>query len=915
MENKRFDLEKIGSILLVILLVFGALPIVAISGVNAEIGTEENSVENYIVWGTLVDKYGVPVDTAIVVAVNMDTGNSTWVYGENGTYSLDLAEINGSVSVGDEIKLIASNGICISNFTFTVEGNSSKRIDFVLDPEEPVSPEIGNPFNPDNPFEHNSSSPEMVMPEYKPDMIITELSFSDDRPIQGDIVTLTATVSTAGMFVESFSVAFYIDQKDNERYIASKTITPSPLEITQDVSVIWNTDNVEGNHVIYAVVDPDNVIDESNETNNEISKEICVLTVEFLTNDLKGETNINKNNNDWSEDIRLMHTPGDAVFPKIVASGNTAHVIWINWSDNELHYIRSDDSGLTWRQEMKLSSANSSIGSADIACSGSNVYVIWDDLRNGGYYEICYKISPDGGRTWTDDIQFTIPDTYNSDAPLIGVNGSNLHVVWTDHRDGNREIYYKNSTDNGETWGSEQRLTNYASGSDKTRGIAVDGDNIHVTFVRYVGSWVVYYMHSTDGGITWNNPIPLSDGMDEEGRIAVDGNNVHVIWSEGKDGDGEVYYRNSTDGGDVWNPEIRLTSFPNRDEGMSIAACNGTVFVCWQHDEYGDQSIWDIYYKKSGDLGLSWSNLNQLTYCGYAYNPRVCINNNFTHVVWQDKRSGNREIYYKRSPSFNSPPAINYAYPIENLTIINNQNITFVVNVTDPENDTLTYKWYVNNMLVSENITSYAFSANSTCSGLFEIKVTISDNYSPVNHSWTLTVVNVDALYDNISDLQIQINHLVENLTLAQELMSAYWYSWNLSKENETELQSVIDNLTENLTLAQELVSIYWALWNLSKENETELQSIVNSLTENLTVAQELVSTYWALWNSSKENETTLLNHINQLEQENEKLRNNLNETKKTPTLSSIEIIIILVSLCVIMAIVRKKRNKRRLIK
>ena len=293
--------KKIDVLGIVIVLIMSAVPMVFSSAGISE--TESRGIESYTVWGTLVDKYGVPVDTAIVVAVNMDSGNSTWVYGENGTYSLDLADINGTISVGDTIKLIASNGICISNYTFVVEGNSSKRVDFVLDPEEPNPPEIGNPHNP---FE-NSSSPEMITPEFKPDLIITELSFSDDIPVQKDIVTLTATVTTTGLFIESFNVTFYLDIKDSEHYIASKTMTPSPLEVTTKVSVIWNTIDVVGYHNIIAVVDVENKIDESNETNNEMTREICVLTVEFLINE-----SINQINGLKNQVNNLLTKPSDA---------------------------------------------------------------------------------------------------------------------------------------------------------------------------------------------------------------------------------------------------------------------------------------------------------------------------------------------------------------------------------------------------------------------------------------------------------------------------------------------------------------------------------------------------------------------------------------------------------------------------
>jgi len=199
------------------------------------------------------------------------------------------------------------------------------------------------------------------------------------------------------------------------------------------------------------------------------------------------------------------------------------------------------------------------------------------------------------------------------------------------------------------------------------------------------------------------------------------------------------------------------------------------------------------------------------------------------------------------------------------------------------------------------------------------VKVTISDNISsPVNHSWTITVVNVGELYNNITNLQNQINALQLNISILLTQL-------NEALENNTELQGIIANLTENLTLANNQISLFWGLWNLSKMNETELQACIDNLTENLTTANEQISILWDLLNMSKlnetelqnllnisrQNETNLFNQINELENENTKLRNELNETKKTPWIGGIATIIILVGLCVIMIMVRKRKAKK----
>ena len=58
----------------------------------------------------------------------------------------------------------------------------------------------------------------------------------------------------------------------------------------------------------------------------------------------------------------------------------------------------------------------------------------------------------------------------------------------------------------------------------------------------------------------------------------------------------------------------------------------------------------EIYYKRSTDTGLSWGAETRLTYnpSGSLF-PSVSVSGSAVHIVWEDYRAGNWEIYYKRS--------------------------------------------------------------------------------------------------------------------------------------------------------------------------------------------------------------------------------------------------------------------------
>ncbi len=71
---------------------------------------------------------------------------------------------------------------------------------------------------------------------------------------------------------------------------------------------------------------------------------------------------------------------------------------------------------------------------------------MWNDNRDGSH-EIFYKNSTDGGITWGNDTRLTEMDGSTSGAPKIALNDTNIHVVWEDERDSNLEIYYKRYQD------------------------------------------------------------------------------------------------------------------------------------------------------------------------------------------------------------------------------------------------------------------------------------------------------------------------------------------------------------------------------------------------------------------------------------------------------------------------------------
>lgn len=218
----------------------------------------------------------------------------------------------------------------------------------------------------------------------------------------------------------------------------------------------------------------------------------------------------------WSNDLRLttpdQEKPG---FPSVAVWGETIHLAYSKTPINigqEIYYMRSDNQGGSWSDPVRLSFNNQAgVGRyPTTAANGDNVFVFWSDTRDdNGYYELYFARSQDGGQTWGNESRLTFAgdDSYG---PNVAVSGENLHLTWNEHRDGNWEIYYKNSTDNGLNWSSDTRLTNNAADS-WFPSAAVDGQSVNVVWCdNRTGDWNPYFKRNPIG-----NPVGLEELPDQ----------------------------------------------------------------------------------------------------------------------------------------------------------------------------------------------------------------------------------------------------------------------------------------------------------------------------------------------------------------------------------------------------------------
>jgi hypothetical protein len=327
------------------------------------------------------------------------------------------------------------------------------------------------------------------------------------------------------------------------------------------------------------------------------------------------------------------------------------------------------DSNVGSSFEVNLSNNTGTSSYPQLAVSGINVYVIWEDTSSAsGSFDIFFKRSTDNGKAFGDIINLS-NNTGNSINPQLAVSGSNISVVWEDeitnnpfnntyNNNDNSGILYAASTDNGKTFGDIINLSNNNNSADNKTAVnpqlAVSGSNISVAWEEYSQgqNGDVIFKRSTDNGQTFGDIINLSNntGNSINPQLAVSGNNIYAVWSDNSAGDYDIFLSRSADGGGNFSKRTNLSIVVGNSLTPTIAVSGDNVFVAWRDFIIGSQARAEILYTKSNDNGNTFDKIINLSNStGPSLYPQLIAFGNNVYLIWEDATPGNSEIFFVRS--------------------------------------------------------------------------------------------------------------------------------------------------------------------------------------------------------------------------------------------------------------------------
>jgi thermitase len=270
------------------------------------------------------------------------------------------------------------------------------------------------------------------------------------------------------------------------------------------------------------------------------------------------------------------------------------HLIWHTQEGSlySIRYATSNDQGATWNLQPDVTSSSLETYHPALAVDGSYLYVAFpqkSDSSAGAYYRILFTRKALGGGGWSPP-QALMGGTYNAVRPDLFLDPTNgrLHLV-ASSLDDNRSVYYRASGDQGANWTSLHSIdptTSSTASNSRYATVHAHGQNVYIAARTVTPSFFItyYYLHtvrSTDGGETWFDQTKISSYTayitGEYGvSLAGVGDRLYMAYEVG----GGIYFRRFD--GSAWSDYLQVSTgaWPSITQGQ-----DGQAWLVWEQDD------------------------------------------------------------------------------------------------------------------------------------------------------------------------------------------------------------------------------------------------------------------------------------------------------------------------------------------
>jgi hypothetical protein len=238
---------------------------------------------------------------------------------------------------------------------------------------------------------------------------------------------------------------------------------------------------------------------------------------------------------------------------------------------------------------------------------------------------------------------------HSYDVVLARGNGSNVYAAWSELVGSTTEVYFRKSTDGGQTWGTIINVTSSVSATAVKPQLAVAPGATDVIVVVYqtVASGVrdIIVQRSTDGGATFGAAGSALDASGDSFHhvVAISGTTCVVAWEKLNTStlNRDIQSRTSTDQCATFNGEKKInqstgTRFAGRPQ-VGITSDGGIVWA-WREQRSG--ATRDIFVAAAADAATAPTTDkkvdNDMTDKRDSDFPVLAVVGSAAYLVWQD---------------------------------------------------------------------------------------------------------------------------------------------------------------------------------------------------------------------------------------------------------------------------------------
>jgi len=257
------------------------------------------------------------------------------------------------------------------------------------------------------------------------------------------------------------------------------------------------------------------------------------------------------NGNKWGIITKLTDNNAGSEEASISVYGPNVHIVWVDERDKneEIYYKKSTDNGVSWGKDTRLTDNADLSESPSVIVYDKIVFVIWHDYRFEKF-KTYYKRSTDGGLSWEAETNLN-----NWWLPSAGINLQTVHLVYYNDPGGKIDLYYRRSTNGGSDWQELIPLMTKNSGINFEPVLSVFGSNVYIVWEDFPAlsshSRVIYFKCSTDEGNSWEQEISLTSDtiLSYLPSVSASDKYIHVVYeSMRKDSNWDLFYKRRTAG-------------------------------------------------------------------------------------------------------------------------------------------------------------------------------------------------------------------------------------------------------------------------------------------------------------------------------------------------------------------------------